>query len=587
MVYDGKLDPNNTLVENSTGTALTEVPLNSPNGIATLDGGGKLLTSQIPLINNLYGFAVSSIPPTDGYVLTWVNVNTEWEPKPIPIQFIAGGDLSGNNISQNVINIHGASVPIAGALTIGNALQVIGPSTLSYGPINLSGGNNFISGTLPIGNQDPQNIFGDVTGTTAAATVVKLQGNSISAISPRDGYVLTWVNSNNDWEPQSIPIQFIANGDLSGTATNQNVINIHGASVPIAGALITGNVLQVSGSSSLTYGPINLAGGINYVTGILPEINQAAQTMGGDISGTTNAATVTKLQNFSVSAVAPTDGYVLTWSTIDNSWEPLVTFIAGGDLFGTKTNQTVTGIQTYPVANTVPFDSAVLVYSTVNSKYNIRQLTLDDVLPAFAITSFTGGSNVEVGTSVINPSFNASYSSPATSAQITNTDNIDSPLILSSPFTSGTVIGTFVHNNVTSVVFTLQAVAATTKTATTNINYYARSFVGIGTANATGATASGNNAILTGASGTLNNNGIQSTVIGLTTSTLSPSSQKIYFLCVHTTTPHQFKDQNGFSFAMNSPTVFSFTNQNGSVLSYDLYESTNLLSTSFTLTVVS
>jgi hypothetical protein len=50
--------------------------------------------------------------------------------------------------------------------------------------------------------------------------------------------------------------------------------NLNGSTVPAGGSLTTGNVLQVSGSSALTYGAVNLAGGSNYVTGSLPATNQ-------------------------------------------------------------------------------------------------------------------------------------------------------------------------------------------------------------------------------------------------------------------------------------------------------------------------
>lgn len=45
-------------------------------------------------------------------------------------------------------------------------------------------------------------------------------------------------------------------------------------------------------------------------------------TLNGDVIGQSNANTVIKLQGNAVSSTAPTDGYVLTWSQIDNSWIP-------------------------------------------------------------------------------------------------------------------------------------------------------------------------------------------------------------------------------------------------------------------------
>jgi len=66
-----------------------------------------------------------------------------------------------------------------------------------------------------------------------------------------------------------------AGGDLSGNYPAPTVDKLDGATVPAAGALTTGNVLQVSGASALTYAPVNLAGGANYVTGDLPFANIA------------------------------------------------------------------------------------------------------------------------------------------------------------------------------------------------------------------------------------------------------------------------------------------------------------------------
>jgi hypothetical protein len=79
-----------------------------------------------------------------------------------------------------------------------------------------------VTGVLPAANQAPQTLAGDTTGTTGANTVTKIDG----------------------------------------------------ASVPPAGALTPGNVLQVTGASALGYAPVNLAGGAAFVTGKLPVINQ-------------------------------------------------------------------------------------------------------------------------------------------------------------------------------------------------------------------------------------------------------------------------------------------------------------------------
>ena len=332
---------------------------------------------------------------------------------------------------------------------------------------------------------------------------------------------------------------------------------------------------------------VNPAGVAGSVGARIANLENNQITLGGDLGGSPGQALVIGLQGNPVSSIFPSPGQVLTWT--GSAWTPVGgggtgLFAAGGDLSGSPTFQVVIGIQGKPVSTTVPVNSAVPVWDS--SIYDIRQLTQDDILPGFSITGFSGGSVVECGTTVINPAFTASYSSLPASANIINTDNISSPLTLSSPFTSGTVVGSFTHSTVnSSVTFTLTAVKGVTRTATTTITYEARSFGGVGSAGAASATASGSTAVLNGGLGTLADEGLHGSDVGQVYGVFSPTAQSIYLLLPHTASPHTFKDNNGFTFAMNSPTTFSFTNQLGAIISMDLYQSTNVLSTPFSILV--
>jgi hypothetical protein len=85
----------------------------------------------------------------------------------------------------------------------------------------------------------PTPLAGDVTGTTLASTVIKVEGNLFEPVkygAQQDGEILTWVNSANEWEAKPAPVGFTAGGDLAGTATSQIVTKIQGNLV-LSGAL--------------------------------------------------------------------------------------------------------------------------------------------------------------------------------------------------------------------------------------------------------------------------------------------------------------------------------------------------------------
>jgi len=174
------------------------------------------------------------------------------------------------------------------------------------------------------------------TGSTSTAPVINgIQGVIISG-TPSTGQVLTASSSTAAAWSNVLTGLFSANGDLTGTSTNQTVQSIKGATAPSGTGLTTGNVLQASGSSSLTYAPINLAGGSGSVTGSLPVANIANGTSGyvlqtngstpqwnnitGDMSITsTGATTLAKIDGYSLPAPSGSNA-VLTYNSGSLTW---------------------------------------------------------------------------------------------------------------------------------------------------------------------------------------------------------------------------------------------------------------------------
>ncbi len=96
---------------------------------------------------------------------------------------------------------------------------------------------------------------GDLSGSYPNPNVAKIQGNPVFSQtlgSDQDGYVLTWINSNGEYQAKPAAIGFAASGDLSGTSTNQTVIGIQGNPIEaqILGASEDGYVLTWVNASS-------------------------------------------------------------------------------------------------------------------------------------------------------------------------------------------------------------------------------------------------------------------------------------------------------------------------------------------------
>ena len=147
---------------------------------------------------------------------------------------------------------------------------------------------------------------GDLGGSYPAPTVTGLQGHAVPGPTGTNTN-LQWSGSAYSWSAASSG--FTAAGDLSGTSSSQTVVGLQGRSL-LSTAPSTGNAV-LWGGSSWAPGAVNLAGGAGSITGTLPTGNQAAQAMGGDVTGTTGAAVVAKVQGNAVSATTPTAGQLL------------------------------------------------------------------------------------------------------------------------------------------------------------------------------------------------------------------------------------------------------------------------------------
>lgn len=194
------------------------------------------------------------------------------------------------------------------------------------------------------------------------------------------------------------------------------------------------------------------------------------------------------------------------------------------------------------------------------------------------IESFTGSQTVELGASVVNPSFAATYSATPTSANITNTDSIDSPHTLTTPFTAATLAGTFMHTVIATVNFLLSAALGTdTETATQAIAWEPAIFAGIGAPGATSSvTASGTTAVLS-TSDVLVRTQLGAETVGEQFGPFTGmTGQSLYLLLIGAT--HNFIDANtSLAIPFNAPTTVTFVNAHGVTVTMHLYQSTNIL----------
>lgn len=318
-------------------------------GGGSFTAGGDLSgSSSSQTVIKLQNVSVSNTTPTSNQVLAYSG--SQWAPVSLPNASVGGqglvqltGDLGGTYNAVSVLKANGASVPAAGSLVTGNILQVSGASALNYGPLNLAGGSNYITGILPAANHPDAStiakgiiqLAGDLAGTSTSVSVAKINGATVpvsgslttgnilqvsgaSAVSygalnlaGGSNYVTGILPAANHPDASTVAKGIVQlAGDLAGTSTSVTVSRINGSTVPAGGALTTGNGLYVTGVGALSYSALNLAGGANYVSGVLPAANHPDATTGakgivqlaGDLAGTSTSVTVSRINGSTVPA---------------------------------------------------------------------------------------------------------------------------------------------------------------------------------------------------------------------------------------------------------------------------------------------
>lgn len=158
----------------------------------------------------------------------------------------------------------------------------------------------------PVNGTTAVSMGGDVTGTSTAATVVKLLNRTLSTNVPSNSWAYCWTLGQEKWVPRSV-LRTLVSTTLSTTVstTGQYLVNVTKAP---SSALVAGTNITLATTAGKA------------------KINATATTkvtLAGDVTGTSTANTVTKIRGRNVATTTPTVHMVYAYTLGGTSWVPV------------------------------------------------------------------------------------------------------------------------------------------------------------------------------------------------------------------------------------------------------------------------
>jgi hypothetical protein len=259
-------------------------------------------------VSGLQGNPVSTLSPSAGDVLTWNGI--AWAPSAATNAFSANGDLTGNNVSQQVISLSGLSDIVSVFCDNINFFSTLSPSITQTSTLAGNGAN------FNIKAQSTTNI------SSNGGNVIISGGNSGSS-GMRGGVLLKIADTINS----SIPVQAVEvapfrrvlslmhTGNLTGSdmpaSTGDMVMYVRDAvTPPSAGSPVNGTIVYSSGGQLW----IKQADGSNFVVGSTPNPNIWGST-GQQVYSAKNYATTTSTSTAQVFNVAIASGTAVNVET--------------------------------------------------------------------------------------------------------------------------------------------------------------------------------------------------------------------------------------------------------------------------------